>query len=797
MANRWVLGSLTVIVWACSPAEQATDPVKPPAKVSVIGGADQIAAAGTPVLQAPSIRVADASGRPVAGLTVTFVVTAGGGSIDGATPETNSAGEATSGTWTLGPSASINRLEARVAGHDAVVIQARSWTVSPTSVALQSIGESQSMTASLGDSTSAVSLSMSTESRWLQEFPVLDNTALQSGVVRAAAPGSGRVQVRAFGMDLGTAAVSVVPTGPIVFSVSQPGWPKDPIVVIRGYRMNSLPAAGVLIGGATATKVTADSAQLRVDPGISLTTDCVMSATESVSFSGIATLWQGTVKRPVPVQPVAVGETRTMQGGAVCLKLPPQIGSYVLAQVDRSVMDRAATTREAYWDSVTVARYTYSVSDRRTAAAAAAAAAGSLWNPPVALRQFGGGSGTRHDTHIIRASGAASASIYDRGTPWALGDLISAPGIAGVDMPWRVMRLYPNNVLLAISQADSAKLWTPAVIAKLDSAYSFVLGSDGLRVFQTTFGGMSPVTSTGSGQYLTLLELRAQQGTAACRSGGARATSMQIGSVIVGVTPDGQGGIGNPPAVALVGLLAHEYAHSWDCMRTGLAGPRWSVEGLAAFVQDELYRVFMGITIDGNVGLSVGMVPTPSAGGFYTWWSLPSQGNFQNGYGESASFMRHVAWRLTHSHGVSWDAARAAVILGSSEGLYGKSLPAHPGLTSRVRQIAGAQWEPVDARLDWILSLAADDRATGAATEFRYAAVREVWRNTEALAFQNIWNISFYRGRITAGSGQSVSGSAFADGNGYILIDDPNGLGSALELKSGTATMVWRLLRYR
>jgi hypothetical protein len=762
---------------------------------SVSAGNNQSAGAGTAVATGPAVRVADQDGNGVPGTSVTFVVTAGGGSVSGATQTTASDGTATLGGWTLGPSAAVNRVEARVAGISAAVIEARSWTISPLSIALHSIGESQTVTAAVGDSTGTGSLTISAESRWLQEIAVADTASLKAGIVRATAPGSARVHVRAFGLDLGDVAVSVVPATPIVFSVQQPSWPKDPTLVVRGYEMNALPTGAVLVGGSPATKITADSAQFTANPGISSSTDCVLSVTDTVAVPGFTVLSKGTARRFTAVNAFAVGDTLTMQGGSFCLKLPPQVASYAIAQVDRSLMDRAVTTPQAYWDTVSSSSpYTFSASDQNVAATAAASAfrgASAL----STLQRSNQLSVVPPDIRTVAAA-ASATDIWNQATPWAVGDLISTHGWDfSVDIPWRVMRIYPNNpnnFVLAISQADSALLWTPAVIAKLDSAFTFLLGSVGQSIYQTTFAGSPvPITSPGSGQYLVLLERRAQQGFAICNltgGTGGSSTDLQIGSVLVGVLPaNGQGGLGDPPASFVLETMAHEYAHSWDCMRTGTQSARWSIEGLADFVESEMQRLFMGLPVDGNLPIVIGRWNAP----------MPYSGQFQSGYGESSSFMQHLASRLTSLYGVPWEQARATVILGSSEGWYGQSSSAGPGLAARLRQIAGPQWEPVDARLDWILSLAADDRATGAAAKYNYAALFQTWRSVQgnSVGIPGGW-AHFYRGAIVAGAGQSVSGTARADDNGYIIVDDPNGLGAALELKSSIGTLVWRVLRY-
>ncbi|HEX3926423.1 MAG TPA: Ig-like domain-containing protein, partial [Gemmatimonadales bacterium] len=81
-----------------------------PASVAVVSGDGQTGAPGSPVATDPGVEVKDASGNPVSGITVTFRVDSGGGTIAGGTASTGSNGIATAGTWTLGPAAGRNTL---------------------------------------------------------------------------------------------------------------------------------------------------------------------------------------------------------------------------------------------------------------------------------------------------------------------------------------------------------------------------------------------------------------------------------------------------------------------------------------------------------------------------------------------------------------------------------------------------------------------------------------------------------------------------------------------------------------
>jgi adhesin/invasin len=90
----------------------ATGTVGPPASMAVFLGDGQSAPAGSAVPTQPSVVVKDANGNVVSGVTVTFAVTAGGGTATGFVVATDVNGIATVGNWTLGPSPGLNSLTA-------------------------------------------------------------------------------------------------------------------------------------------------------------------------------------------------------------------------------------------------------------------------------------------------------------------------------------------------------------------------------------------------------------------------------------------------------------------------------------------------------------------------------------------------------------------------------------------------------------------------------------------------------------------------------------------------------------
>jgi adhesin/invasin len=93
-----------------------TSVVGPAATIALNAGNNQTATVGTAVTTAPSVLVSDAYNNPVSGVSVTFAVASGGGSVTGASATTNASGIATVGSWMLGTTAGANTLTATSAG---------------------------------------------------------------------------------------------------------------------------------------------------------------------------------------------------------------------------------------------------------------------------------------------------------------------------------------------------------------------------------------------------------------------------------------------------------------------------------------------------------------------------------------------------------------------------------------------------------------------------------------------------------------------------------------------------------
>ncbi len=124
---------MSLVLAGCGGSDTPVDPGRPgpppppppptPAAVVLTAGDQQQAAAGSAVPVPPSVTVRDAQGQPVAGVTVQFSVTTGGGQVTGNAPVTNATGTASVTSWVLGPNGN-QRLSAQAGSLPAIVFQA-------------------------------------------------------------------------------------------------------------------------------------------------------------------------------------------------------------------------------------------------------------------------------------------------------------------------------------------------------------------------------------------------------------------------------------------------------------------------------------------------------------------------------------------------------------------------------------------------------------------------------------------------------------------------------------------------
>ena len=104
------------LIAACS------DTVGPPkaATIEASSVVDELAFPGAPVRVNPEVLVRDENRTPIAGVHVTFTVTAGGGSVSNSSTISGPQGRATAGRWTIGTAPGTNTLVATVDGAGSV-----------------------------------------------------------------------------------------------------------------------------------------------------------------------------------------------------------------------------------------------------------------------------------------------------------------------------------------------------------------------------------------------------------------------------------------------------------------------------------------------------------------------------------------------------------------------------------------------------------------------------------------------------------------------------------------------------
>lgn len=113
-ATRGALLALSILlVGASCSGDTAAPPVA--TTVTAVGDATSVGVVGERLARPVTVRVNDATGAPLPGVTVVFSIAEGGGTITPTSSETNSTGEA-SATWELGSATGQQRAQATVAG---------------------------------------------------------------------------------------------------------------------------------------------------------------------------------------------------------------------------------------------------------------------------------------------------------------------------------------------------------------------------------------------------------------------------------------------------------------------------------------------------------------------------------------------------------------------------------------------------------------------------------------------------------------------------------------------------------
>lgn len=119
----------------------ATALTSPPTRIISVSGNNQTGVVGNPLAQDVVVRVTDDLNNPKAGVTVTFAIASGGGSLSAANAVSDASGNATV-KWTLGPSTGAQSLLATVGGLTPLTLNATA-TSEPAAAVIVVSGNNQ------------------------------------------------------------------------------------------------------------------------------------------------------------------------------------------------------------------------------------------------------------------------------------------------------------------------------------------------------------------------------------------------------------------------------------------------------------------------------------------------------------------------------------------------------------------------------------------------------------------------------------------------------------------------------
>jgi uncharacterized protein YjdB len=224
-----------------------------PAGVQLVSGDDQRGTVGQPLPEPLHVRVVDAAGNPVPGVTVSWRVDSGDGSIDSHSGATNAAGEATA-VWRLGIRPGRQNAAGVVTGLPPAEFTAvaspgsiTTITVAPTATTFSAIDETRLFSASafdlFGNPVSGASFS------WVSLAPAVASVD-GAGLARARANGSARIVVAA-GNASDTATVTVnqvvdaVTVTPAELDLAGPGSTGQLSAVARDRNGHPVPGATI------------------------------------------------------------------------------------------------------------------------------------------------------------------------------------------------------------------------------------------------------------------------------------------------------------------------------------------------------------------------------------------------------------------------------------------------------------------------------------------------------------------------------------------------------------------------
>jgi hypothetical protein len=188
----------------------------PPAAIARIGAAPSNIVAGQPAGSLIGVTVSDAMGNPIAGVSVAFAVTAGGGTVAPSNAITDALGQATT-VFTTGPTVGTNTANATVAGLSPLSIGTVTIAGAPQSlsivgprVVVTDVGGSLPLAVVTKDANGNVTTSTAT---YVSRSVAVANIST-SGVLSGLTAGQSIIVAAAGGASDSILAISAKPDGP-------------------------------------------------------------------------------------------------------------------------------------------------------------------------------------------------------------------------------------------------------------------------------------------------------------------------------------------------------------------------------------------------------------------------------------------------------------------------------------------------------------------------------------------------------------------------------------------------------
>jgi Bacterial Ig domain/Carboxypeptidase regulatory-like domain/Bacterial Ig-like domain (group 1) len=248
-----------------------------PSNVRIVSGNEQVALPGTTLPQPLVVEVVDGGGNPVVGAAVTWVVTAGGGSLAPPTGTTDENGRAST-TWTLGPGTGANTAQAVVSGVGEGTFTATASAGNPADIRIVSGNQQQGQAGTrlanplvvvvvddADNPVSGVTVTWRVESGAGSVTPRTSptdgsgrsSTAWTLGArtgeqsVEASAPGAGTVRFEATSTagSPSTLGIATQPPGNAEVGTT---FSRQPVIQVRDAAGNPVAAAGVTVTAAIA-----------------------------------------------------------------------------------------------------------------------------------------------------------------------------------------------------------------------------------------------------------------------------------------------------------------------------------------------------------------------------------------------------------------------------------------------------------------------------------------------------------------------------------------------------------------